>query len=325
MATFGLIIPQRSALFGAGNLVDLLRMAVTAEESGFFDTVWVGDSLTSKARADSLSCIGALAGMTERIRLGVGCMASFALRDPALFAYQWASLDQVSNGRVLLAVCNGLQKHDGASEREGRHFGGVTDAQRPARLEENLELCRKLWTGQPVTFHGRYVSYDDIEIGPVPLQEPLPVWLSGNPPMGSMGRRVLGRAASLTDGYLTSQAAKGYLADARAGLADQLNAVGKSIDNFPLGLYHNINVGPNAEICLDEAHRFYDNYYGPGFFDRSGAAAFTAYGSPEQCIEHLQELIGEGATHIGLRLATWSQRRQLETVIEQVMPVVFGG
>lgn len=107
--SIGLIIPQRAALFEVATLPELLQLAPAAESSGFFDTVWVGDSLTSKARAESIACLGALAGLTESLRLAVGCMASFPIRDPALFAYQWASLDEISGGRMLLAVCNGLQ------------------------------------------------------------------------------------------------------------------------------------------------------------------------------------------------------------------------
>src|ERR1700730_1635238 len=135
MPSLGFIIPQRGSLFGVGEIRDLLRMAVAAEDSGLFDTVWVGDSLTSKARPEALTCLGALAGMTHHLRLGVGCLGSFAVRDPALFALQWATLDQISEGRMLLAVCNGLQKREGASEREGANFGGVRDRGRPGLVE----------------------------------------------------------------------------------------------------------------------------------------------------------------------------------------------
>ena len=83
------------------------------------------------------------------------------MRDPAQFAYQWASLDEISGGRTLLAVCNGLQKRERASEIEGQYFGGVPDKQRVARLEEYLDLVRQLWTGEPVTFHGQFAHYDD--------------------------------------------------------------------------------------------------------------------------------------------------------------------
>jgi hypothetical protein len=58
------------------------------------------------------------AAFTHRVRLGVGCMASFPVRHPLVFAYQWATLDLLSNGRMLLAACTG-RVAGGASAREG--------------------------------------------------------------------------------------------------------------------------------------------------------------------------------------------------------------
>jgi alkanesulfonate monooxygenase SsuD/methylene tetrahydromethanopterin reductase-like flavin-dependent oxidoreductase (luciferase family) len=232
--SFGLIIPQRAALFGVAELPGLLRLAPVAEQSGLFDAVWIGDSLTSRARADSITCLGALAGMTSRLRLAVGCMASFPVRDPAQFAYQWASLDEISGGRMLLAVCNGLQKHGGASEIEGRHFGGVPDRQRVARLEEYMDLVRQLWTGEPVTFHGQFAHYDDIAVRPVPVQQPCPVWISANPPAGPAAERVLKRVATKSDGLLTVRARPGYIAATRAQLGEQLAAAGRDPAGFPV-------------------------------------------------------------------------------------------
>jgi alkanesulfonate monooxygenase SsuD/methylene tetrahydromethanopterin reductase-like flavin-dependent oxidoreductase (luciferase family) len=322
--SFGLIIPQRAALFGVAELPELLRLAPQAEESGFFDAVWVGDSLTSKARADSIACLGALAGMTSRLRLAVGCMASFPVRDPAQFAYQWASLDEISGGRTLLAVCNGLQKRERASEIEGQHFGGVPDKQRAARVEEFIDLVRELWTGKPVTFHGQFAQYDDITILPTPAQRPCPIWISANPPAGPAAERVLRRVATKSDGLLTVRARPGYIADTRRQLAEHLTAAGHDPAAFPIAAYHSINIGPDPEACLNEAQRFFDNYYGEGMFDRDGAAAMTAVGSPEQCAQQLREVIAEGATHVALRMASWNQRQQLELLTDKVLPLLAG-
>lgn len=321
MTSLGLIIPQRAAMFGVAEVPELLALAPVAERSGFFDTVWVGDSLTSKARADSIAVLGALAGMTSSLRLAVGCMASFAVRDPALFAYQWASLDQVSGGRMLLAVCNGLQKMGGASETEGRHFGGVPDKERVPRLEEYLELVRELWTGEPVTFYGRFAHYDDITILPRPVQDRPPVWLSVNPPIGPVAAKVLRRVATRGDGLLTTRGRPGYVADLVGLLGEQLADAGRDIGGFPVAAYHSVNIGADAEACLDEAHRFYGRYYGP-MFDREGAASITAYGPPEQCAGQLRAVIGEGVTHLALRLAAWRQREQLELLIDKVLPLL---
>src|SRR6266568_4806874 len=82
----------------------------------------------------------------------VDCMASFPVRDPVIFAYQWATLDLLSAGRMLLAACTGIVA-GGASAREGALWG-VADRERAARLAENIDICRRLWSEDDVTFSG---------------------------------------------------------------------------------------------------------------------------------------------------------------------------
>ena len=105
---FGFTVPQRGALFGVASLPELVDMACEAEASGLFDFLWVGDSLFAKPRPSSLALIGGLATRTQQATLDVGCMASFPVRDPIMMAYEWGSLDVLSGGRTLLAVCTGI-------------------------------------------------------------------------------------------------------------------------------------------------------------------------------------------------------------------------
>jgi alkanesulfonate monooxygenase SsuD/methylene tetrahydromethanopterin reductase-like flavin-dependent oxidoreductase (luciferase family) len=320
VTSVGLIIPQRAATFGVGTVRQLLDLGPIAEDSELFDTLWVGDSLTSKVRTDALACLGVLAGTTSRMRLAVGCMASFTVRDPALFAYQWACLDEVSEGRMLLAVCNGLQKKDGASEREGQHFGGVRDKERAHRVEEFIALVRQLWTGEPIDFAGEFVKYDGLQILPTPVQDPCPIWISANPPPGPAATRVLRRVATMTDGLLSVRSAPGYIAENVAMLKDELRAAGRDAETFPVAAYHSINVGSDRETCLDEAQRFFDCYYGDGVFGREAAASMAAVGTVSECVEQLCAVRDEGATHIALRIASWDQRGQLDVLINDVLP-----
>src|SRR2546428_4568656 len=106
-AKFGLSLSTRAVLFDWVTLDDLLTAAQTAEASGYFDGIWVGDNLLSKPRAEALVTLSAIAARTQRVRLGTICLASFPLRDPILLALQWASLDMLSHGRTVLAVCIG--------------------------------------------------------------------------------------------------------------------------------------------------------------------------------------------------------------------------
>src|SRR5438132_13640049 len=105
--SFGLILANRAVVLGAIKARDLIDITVEAEASNQFDAVWVGDSLLAKPRLESVTLLSALAGVTSRVRLAVGCLATFVHRHPVLFAQQWTSLDVLSRGRAWLGVCLG--------------------------------------------------------------------------------------------------------------------------------------------------------------------------------------------------------------------------
>jgi len=319
MVTFGVTIPQRGALMGLGELPELLELAPLAEATGRFDSVWVGDSLTAKPRPEAVALLGVLAGMTDHVRLGVGCMASFPVRDPAVFAYQWATLDRASGGRMLLAACTGIVSADRASDREGGHWGGVKDLDRPARMVENMAICRALWTGEEVTYDGRFHQYRDLQILPAPQQDPCPIWIAANPVPGRFWERSLRRVARRADGYMTTSMVPGLLAQSVTDLAPLLAEEGKSADTFPVMAYHNLNIGPDREACLEESQRFLDAYYGPVFTPEM-TRTWTAAGTPDECVDQLNALIEAGATTITLRFTSWDQRGQLARAVEEVLP-----
>ncbi len=293
-------------------------MAREADRSGAFDSIWVGDSLFVKPRPDSISLLGALAGATERVKLAVGCMASFPVRDPIIFAYQWASLDLISQGRMLLAVCTGL---GGPSDSEGLPWG-IPNGERAARLAENIEICRKLWSGADVSFAGKLRSFEHVTVRPQPVQQPCPIWIAANPVNPQFIDRAMQRVARIADGWMSVQLAPKMVASLRAKLHGFLEREKRDPDAFPDTLYHNINVGTDRESALEETQRFLDAYYGQGLFSREMTAAWTAAGTPSECIEHLRELVRDGARGITLRFTSWQQREQYQTVVNDVLPHV---
>src|SRR5262245_66314874 len=106
-ASLTLSLPNRGVLLGFLGVEDLLGAAEAADQSGHFDGISVGDNLLEKPRLEVIALLGALAARTRRVRLHVGCLSTFIIRDPILFAIQWASLDVISGGRMDLAVCIG--------------------------------------------------------------------------------------------------------------------------------------------------------------------------------------------------------------------------
>src|SRR2546425_1005284 len=163
--TLGLILANRAVVLGAIKARDLLEQASPAEPPGVFDAVWVGASLLAKPRLESVALLSALAAVTRRVRLGVGCLATFVHRHPVLFAQQWASLDVLSEGRAWLAVCLGGPDSANAAQAAEHAVMGIASAERVGRLEDGIVILRKLFSetkashGSPL-YHNINVNED---------------------------------------------------------------------------------------------------------------------------------------------------------------------
>jgi alkanesulfonate monooxygenase SsuD/methylene tetrahydromethanopterin reductase-like flavin-dependent oxidoreductase (luciferase family) len=317
---FGYTVPQRASLFGVQPLADMVDLAATADASGAFTSMWVGDSILAKPRPEALTLLGALASATSTVRLGVACMASFPIRHPLVFAHQWATLDHLSRGRMDLAVCTGLVKERGASEREGTFFG-IADKERVGKLEENLAIIRALWSRDFSGLPESARHYADVALDPQPIQQPVPVWIAANAVPGRFYERSLRRVARLADGWMTVQHQPDRIASLWRDLRALLLAEGRDPDTFPTLAYHNINVNPDRRAALEESKRFLDNYYGP-VFSESAVEAWTASGTPEQCAEQLVSLFNDGTKNITLRITSWDQVGQLHRVVNDVLPLI---
>ena len=242
--SFGFTIPQRGVFFGIATWPEMIAMAAEADRNPLFDSVWVGDSVMAKPRPESISLLGALAAATSRVKLGVGCMASFPIRDPILFAYQWATLDLISNGRMRLAACTGIVPAAGASAKEGGIWG-ITDGQRGNRMAENIAICRRLWSEDNVSFEGKYRSFNGVTIKPRPVQQPCPIWIAANPPP-AQSEKPMRRVAKIADGWMTVQIFPKMLAGLWSKLSESLRQEGKDPATFPNLAYHNININPRS-------------------------------------------------------------------------------
>ena len=315
---FGFTIPQRATLFGVAGWPEMLELARAADRNPWFDSVWVGDSVMAKPRPESLTLLGALAGATSRVRLGVGCMASFPLREPVVFAEQWANLDYISNGRMQLAVCTGIGL-GGTSAKEGAIWG-VRDSERGERMTENIAICRRLWSEDRVSFSGKYRFFNDACVVPKPVQQPCPIWIAANPKPAFSGK-ALRRVAQIADGWMVAQVWPGLFGTLWPKLSRHLIEAGRDPASFPNIAYQNINVAADRETALDETERFLHAYYGP-VFSSEQAAGWTAAGTPGQCVEDLNRIVEAGAKSITLRITGWNQREQFERVVGEVLPHV---
>jgi len=248
-------------------------------------------------------------------------MASFPVRDPILMAYQWATLDMLSGGRMLLVVCSGRVR-GGASEAEGRPWS-IPDNQRARRMSERMDVMRALWSGEESSFCGEFTSFEGIKVQPRPVQNPCPIWIAANPDtlnttaMDTAFRRVARKA----DGWMTVEQVPGGFGVMWHRVQALLVEAGRDPATFPRMAYHNINVDDDQEAALEESSQFLEHYYGLGF-SPAKVAAWTASGSPKQCVEQLRALRDRGASQITLRITSWDPDRQYGRLVEEVLPGV---
>jgi alkanesulfonate monooxygenase SsuD/methylene tetrahydromethanopterin reductase-like flavin-dependent oxidoreductase (luciferase family) len=317
----GLTLPNRGVLFDVTTPDEMLRMAEVADESGVFESVWVGDSLLGKPRMESVALLAGVAARTKRVRLGPACMASFPLRDPVLLAYQWASLDLLAGGRTVLVACTGIVPQEGG-RIEGELYG-LEPRDRVGRLIEWITLIRRLWTEESVTFQGKHYRCEGITIEPRPVAEPHPpIWIANNARGDwDLIARTLRRAVDHGDGWETSISEPEDVRRRVEYLREYAEQQGKDWSRFETHLYHNINVNEDRDAALDESKKFLDVYYTMDY-EPDFVRSWVATGSPEQCIEHLRVYKEMGIDEVTLRITAWDQLGQLERVIEEVIPHV---
>lgn len=196
----GVVYPQTE--FG-DDPVAIKAYAQTAEELGYthilaYDHVlganpdrpggWSGPYTHRTAFQEPLVLFSFLAGVTQKIGFTTGVII-LPQRQTALFAKQAATLDVLSGGRLRVGVGNGWNEVEYIGLNENFHDRG-------RRIEEQVDLLRRLWTEPLVTYQGTWHTIPDAGILPLPVQRPIPIWFGGH------AEPVLRRAARLGNGWM---------------------------------------------------------------------------------------------------------------------------
>ena len=323
----GLLLPNQGVVFGATTVPELLELAEHAEGSGVFDSLWVGDNLLAKPRLESVTLLSALAGRTQRCRLGTACMASFPLRHPIVLAAQWGALDCLAGGRTVLTACIG------GGGAKGNIAGGfeaeydamqINPSERIARMEEGIEVLRVLWTEDPASFEGRFFRFNDIAVRPQPVQKPCPpIWIANNPwvfgtPDSGPNRKQVDRVACLADGWMTVGATPEQFRMTWQEILSATVAHGREPARMENAMYFNLNINDDRAAAYTESKRFLDEYYSSDWPEWK-VNVWTGYGAPAECAERLRAFNAAGVQTLTIRFPSYDQKGQLARFLAEVV------
>jgi alkanesulfonate monooxygenase SsuD/methylene tetrahydromethanopterin reductase-like flavin-dependent oxidoreductase (luciferase family) len=182
---YGLCLPNA----GVCDPRTLGELAKRAEDAGW-DAVFIEDYLVYQsmdiATYDPWVCLASMTLQTEAVRLGT-LVTPPSRRRPWKLAAEAVSIDQLSNGRLILGVGLGDTNEPGFTA-----VGEELDARvRAELLDESLTILDGLWTGDAFSFHGKHFTIDALTLAPRPVQRPrIPIWVGGGWPNAGLRRRL---------------------------------------------------------------------------------------------------------------------------------------
>jgi probable F420-dependent oxidoreductase len=309
MIEVGVLLPTReSVMKGRPAVAPMLALGEQAERLGF-SSVWVGDSLTARPRHEPLTLLAAVAARTRRVTLGTAVLLP-ALRHPLVLAHAVATVDRVSEGRLVLGV--GIAGDTPATRKEFE-AAGVPFRQRAGRCVETLDICRLLWRGESVSFEGRYWTLDGVSVGPTPHRPGGPkIWWGGGGPTAL-------REAARSEGWFPIDPRVEVFEDGWKRVQAAAREAGRSTQDLTAALYTTITLGERAKAQA-ELEQFLSTYYNAPAAAMLRRQACYA-GEADGCVEWMARFVEGGARHILIRFAGASdQMAQLERAARDLLP-----
>jgi probable F420-dependent oxidoreductase len=277
---------------GSGQQVDGMpdpgryaALAQAAEELGY-GSIWAGDHISYRnPLLDVVVALSTFAAVTERITLGAGIVL-LPLRHPSVVAKEFASLDYIAGGRVILGVGVG-----GEGEKDFEAVG-VDARERGARTNEAMRALRELFGPPPASFSGRFFSFDGIRIAPGPTRE-------GGPPLwvGGRSEAAIRRAATLGDGWIPIFVSPARFARGRGELPPHVTPA----VTVPA------HVGRKQRLREHLCRRY--SGISEHVVDR-----YCVAGTPDECAARIREYIDAGARHIVFNLGEFEDAERLAEV-----------
>lgn len=305
---FGAFIPTFISANYPPDIRELAGFSKRAEELGF-DSLWINEVPYVRVLGASLepfAILGYAAATTSRVKLGTAVIVA-PLKSPVLLARSAATLDYISNGRLILGL--GVGHFRGDFETYDVNF-----AERGARTEESIKIMKKLWTGEKIDFQGRFFTYKGVAIVPKPVQKPHPpIWL------GAESNKSLDRIARLGDGWVASafSAPPEEIGRKWSSVTRKARTLGRDPRNLEAATVVYAHMASNAKRALREAAPYVSERHGGR--PPENLATRSILGSKEECIESLQKRIDSGISHF-LLLFVKDVAAQIERFAERVLP-----
>ena len=296
--------------FGTGirTVTDIAAAARHIEELGF-DIVSAGEHVMFHGPiGNTFITLSVAAGATEHIKL-MSTIVLLPLYPAALAAKMGAALDNASGGRYMFGIGVG-----GEFPREFEACG-VPVKERGPRASEALQVIRKLWSEENVSFQGRFNTLNEITLNPMPIQKPTPpIWVAGRQD-GAMRR-----AALHSDGWLPYMYTPEMLKDSVATISDLRTENNLPVDNFSHGVFIFTAVHEDRDTAREMAAKQLGKQYAQNFDNLVNK--YTLIGTPEDCRKRLREYIDAGARLFMLTSACPEDyvEENIKLIAEKVIP-----
>jgi len=297
----GYLLPTRERIVaGDHSTGDILALAEHAESVGL-DSIWVGDSLLAKPRHEPLALLSAFAARTSKITIGTAVLLPM-LRNPVLLAHQLATIDQISEGRLIVGM--GTARDNDPIRREFQ-AAGVTFEKRIGRMLEQIRLCRALWTGEAVNWSGLY-EVDGGQLAPEPFtKNGPPLWGGGGVPA------ALKRAGRYFDGWMPSGSGTAeQWAEKWREIQHHATEAGRDPGQIVGSAYITVAIDPDRAIANRELDEYLESYYNQPA-ERIREQQYTFAGNLDEASAWIRGFVDAGASHLVVRFTGKHDREQM--------------
>jgi len=314
--------------FGPGELVDLV---VQAEQAGF-ESAFISDHLQPWRHEGghapaSLPWLGAAGARTDTIVLGTSVLTPTFRYHPAVIAQAFATLGCLYPGRVILGVGSGESLNEAALG-----IPWPPGKERLARLREAVDLIRRLWSGERVTFEGTYYRTENATIYDRP-EEQVPIYIGASGPVAT---RFAGRVG---DGFITTsgKAPELYTDKLLPALAEGAEQAGRTLADLDLLMEVKVSFDPDRDRAMEDTRHWAALALTPeektGVEDpmemqrlsdalplERAASRWIVSDDPDEHVERIRTYVDLGFRHLVFHAPGPDQRRFIELYGEEIIP-----